>query len=155
MNDALTITITPFQAGRPSPVACIVALIPCLHTPPDHRPPDEGDPYMVQLAAISSEHEGSYWRPFTIEDREVKRQIYDASRAAGIPDRAWAWCHVDDIDDDDDNTETGESLVHRLCAIRASAAQISDEWLAGQPEGIRDAIANIRQHADLTTPPTA
>lgn len=154
MNDTPTITITPFGLGRPSPSACIVALIPCLRTPPDHRPPDEGDPYMVQLAAISSDHENSHWRPFAIDDREVKRQIYDACRAAGIPDRVWCWCHVED-DDDDDNTDTGESLVHRLCTIRASAAQIDDDWLAGQPAGIQDIVANIRLHADLTNPPTA
>lgn len=37
----------------------------------------------------------------------------------------------------------------RLRACRATAMQVSDEWLATQPNGIRDAIENIRRNADL------
>lgn len=51
------------------------------------------------------------------------------------------------------------TLLERLCRETPPPAppkQNAKTIIHGrQPEGIRDAIANIRQHADLTTPPTA
>lgn len=42
-----------------------------------------------------------------------------------------------------------EPLFNRLSIIAADANAIGDEWLVRQPDGIRMAITNIREHSKL------
>jgi len=42
------------------------------------------------------------------------------------------------------------SLEHRMRAAHASAIQVGDNWLATQPQGLQDIIANIRMNTNVS-----